>query len=121
KGDRRMTSDEIQQLRLQHYNATIVWMKESNPDLRILRVKPDFPLPAHQPGQYTTLGLGNWEARAPNCQPEENADNEKPNLIRRAYSISCSILDEQGKLLEPDKMDWLEFYIVLVRDSGTPE
>ncbi len=38
-------------------------------------------------------------------------------LIRRAYSISCPVLDDHGELLNPERIDWLEFYIVLVRET----
>jgi ferredoxin--NADP+ reductase len=43
-------------------------------------------------------------------------DEEK--LVRRAYSISHPVLDAQGELVKPGQ-DWLEFYIVLVRDTDT--
>lgn len=116
-----MTSEEIQRLREQKYNATLVSIREANPELRIFRVRPDYPLPDHKPGQYGTLGLGNWEPRAPNCQPENLADAHKQQLIRRAYSISSSVLDEQGQLYVAPHRDWLEFYIVLVRETGRPQ
>jgi ferredoxin--NADP+ reductase len=38
-------------------------------------------------------------------------------MIRRAYSISCPVLDDRGQLLDLQKTDWLEFYIVLVRSA----
>jgi ferredoxin/flavodoxin---NADP+ reductase len=38
-------------------------------------------------------------------------------LIRRAYSISSPILDSAGQLLDRARTDWLEFYVVLVRES----
>ena len=54
---------------------------------------------------------------------EENhaLDRDEKRLIRRAYSISCGILDEQTELLDISRTDWLEFYIVLVRTSSKPE
>src|SRR5262249_23606926 len=42
-------------------------------------------------------------------------------LAKRAYSISSSILDDRGALLDRSKVDWLEFYVVLVRDSDRPK
>src|SRR5215831_5927065 len=42
-------------------------------------------------------------------------------MARRAYSISCSVLDDDGSLLDLDRTDWLEFYIVLVRETGRPQ
>jgi ferredoxin--NADP+ reductase len=112
-----MTDDEMQGLRLRLYNATVVWLRQPHPELRILRVRPDFARPPHRPGQYSTLGLGYWEPRAPDCQEEALAPGEEHKLVRRAYSISSSILDDHGELLDLDRTDWLEFYVVLVRES----
>jgi ferredoxin--NADP+ reductase len=83
----------------------------------ILRVKPDFPRPTHQPGQYCTLGLGYWERRTEACQVETLAPGDGTKVVRRAYSISCSIYSEPGKLMRLEESDWLEFYIVLVREN----
>jgi ferredoxin--NADP+ reductase len=113
-----MTPTEIDGLRRQKYNATVVSLRKANPDLLIVRVRPDFPLPAHKPGQYTSLGLGYWEPRFPGCQEEVLQPGDERRLARRAYSISHPILDERGALLDGGRADWLEFYIVLVRDSG---
>src|SRR5437763_40994 len=116
-GRARMTQEEIQELlRQKRYNATLVGLRQANPELSILRVRPDFPLPPHKPGQYTSLGLGYWEPRFPGCQEEQLKPGDEAKLCRRAYSISCSVLDDAGRLLEPGQ-DYLEFYIVLVRRS----
>ncbi len=112
-----MTPEEIAALKREHYNAQVVYLRKKNPDLMILRVKTDFPRPVHKPGQYGTLGLGFWEPRHPGCQEEVLHGSEESQLARRAYSLSCSILDDQDKLLDLDALDWLEFYIVLVRES----
>jgi ferredoxin--NADP+ reductase len=112
-----MTAEQVQELRQRLYNPTLVWLREPHPELRVLRVRPDFRLPPHRPGQYSTLGLGYWEPRAADCQEEVLGPAEEQKLIRRAYSISSPILDERGRLLEPDGIDWLEFYVVLVRES----
>jgi len=82
-----------------------------------LRVRPDAGVQPHRPGQYSTLGMGQWEPRAPGCQEEIPKPAEEKKLIRRAYSISCSVLDEDGNLAESANQDWLEFYIVLVRQA----
>ncbi len=111
------TPEQVADLRRQRYNATLVWQRRANPDLAVMRVRPDRPLPAHQTGQYCTLGLGSWEPRVPGCQEEILAPGEDQKLIRRAYSIGCSVLDEDGNLLDRTGVDWLEFYIVLVRES----
>jgi ferredoxin--NADP+ reductase len=114
-----LTPDQIAELRRQRYNATIVYLHKSHSDLCILRVRPDFPRPPHRAGQYTVLGLGNWEPRYPGCQEEHLSPEDEPRLGRRSYSISCSILDEKGNLLDVEKTDWLEFYIVLVHETET--
>jgi ferredoxin--NADP+ reductase len=112
-----MTPEEIQQLRQKHYNATLIWLRQPHAELRVFRVRPDFPRPPHRPGQYGTLGLGYWEPRVAGCQEEHLAPGEERRLIRRAYSLSCPILDEQGQLVDMEAVDWLEFYIVLVRQA----
>jgi ferredoxin--NADP+ reductase len=115
-----MTPDEIQELRAKRYNATVAGLKRLHSDLLIVRVRPDFRLPVHKPGQYTSVGLGYWEPRCPGCQEETLRPGDETKLARRAYSISCSVLDDDGKLLDRERADWLEFYIVLVRDTGNP-
>jgi ferredoxin--NADP+ reductase len=110
-----MTPDQIAELRRQKYNATLVYLHKVHSDLLILRVRPDFLRPPHRPGQYTVLGMGFWEPRMPGCQEEELKPEEESRLARRSYSISSSILDDKGDLLDVEKTDWLEFYIVLVR------
>jgi ferredoxin/flavodoxin---NADP+ reductase len=83
----------------------------------ILRVRPDAGVQPHRPGQYSTLGMGYWEPRAPGCQDEIPKPGDEKKLIRRAYSISCSVLDDAGNLPDRVGQDWLEFYIVLVRHA----
>jgi ferredoxin/flavodoxin---NADP+ reductase len=115
-----MTLAEIAELRRRRYNATVVSLHKSNPDLMVLRVRPDFPKPPHRPGQYCTLGLGMWEPRFPGCQEEVRKPGDDGKVVRRAYSLSCSVLDAEGRLLDLDATDWLEFYIVLVRETDDP-
>ncbi len=113
-----MTADQVAELRRKNYNATVVRLSKAHSDLLTLRVRPDFPLQEHKPGQYSTLGMGYWEPRHEGCQPETLTDDQLPKMVLRAYSISCSVLDEGGKLLDRSNADWLEFYIVLVRDAN---
>jgi ferredoxin--NADP+ reductase len=116
-----MTPEQIAELRQKKYNATVVRLVKTHSDLMILRVRPDYPRPLHKPGQYTSLGLGFWEPRHPGCQDEVLQPGDEQRLARRAYSISCGLLDDNGELLDIEQTDWLEFYIVLVRDSERPE
>lgn len=116
-----MTVEEIAELRRKRYNATVAYLAKPHPELMIIRVRPDFPRPIHEPGQYTTLGLGHWEPRFPGCQEEQLKPGDENKIVRRAYSISCSVLDEQGQLLELEKTDWVEFYVVLVKEGSNVE
>jgi ferredoxin--NADP+ reductase len=116
-----LTPDQITELRRQKYNATVLSLRKLHSDLFIMRVRPDFQLQAHKPGQYTVLGMGLWEPRFPGCQDEDLTGIDPSKLARRSYSISCSVVDERGELLDVALNNWLEFYIVLVRETeGRP-
>jgi ferredoxin--NADP+ reductase len=112
-----MTPEEVAELRARRYNGTVVYLQKTHSDLMILRVKPDFARPTHQPGQYGTLGLGYWEARVEGCQVETLKPEDVTKVVRRAYSISCPVEWDGGKLYDDSTTDWLEFYIVLVREN----
>ena len=113
-----MTPEQIAELRRQKYNASVARLTRVHSDLLIIRVRPDYKLHPHKPGQYTALGLGYWEPRFPGSAEEDLPAADMTKLARRSYSISCSVLDEKGRLLDGDNVDWLEFYIVLVRESS---
>ena len=93
-----MTPEQIAELRRKHYNATVAWLKKAHSDLMMVRIRPDIALPKHQPGQYTSIGLGNWEPRHPGCQDEVLKPGDETRLVKRAYSIGCPVLDENGQL-----------------------
>ena len=112
-------SEDVEQLRQQHYNAAITHFERVHSDLAILRVRSDGGPISFLAGQYTVLGLGNWEPRLPNVQPEHPSTEEKTQLIRRAYSISCRLLNDTGVLCRPN-VEELEFYIALVRHADRP-
>jgi ferredoxin--NADP+ reductase len=109
--------EELARLREQEYNATITHVRRHHDELAILRIRPDFPIPPHRAGQYTSIGAGYWEPRVPGCQPEVLQPDQFNKVIKRAYSISCSVLGDDGELLREADEDSLEFYIVLVRDA----
>ncbi len=112
----------VDELRRQKYNATVTRIRRIHEDLWAFRVRPDTPRPSPIPGQYTVLGMGFWEPRAPGCQEEVIKPGAEESLARRSYSISCPILDDDGKgLIDIDAQGWLEFYVVLVRDTGRVE
>lgn len=102
-------------LREQYYNATISWIRAHNPDLWVMRIKPDEPIEPFKAGQYTTLGLGYWEPRADDVSEDFDADpGQLEKMARRSYSVASSIIDDEGQLVEPHPEE-VEFYIVQVR------
>jgi ferredoxin--NADP+ reductase len=101
------------------YNATVAKFDRIHADLAIVQVLPDFGLLKFSPGQYTVLGLGTWEPRVPETQPESSPGDAR-KLIQRAYSISCSLLDTRGTLVRATDSPTLEFYLTLVRSAQVP-
>jgi ferredoxin--NADP+ reductase len=113
-----LESCELRELRNKHYNATLAEIREVHADLRILRVVPDTGLPHFLPGQYISLGLGNWEPRVPGVDEEQLDQLHARRLAKRAYSISCSILDGDNRLRPAEDFPYLEFYVALVRHAA---
>jgi ferredoxin--NADP+ reductase len=111
----------IEELREEHYNATITAFEPTHTDLWVLRVKPDHGDTSYLPGQYASLGLGFWEERIDDAS-DADAEKRWDKLIRRSYSISSRMFDEHGYLTDDNGLDELEFYIVLVppTDDNTP-
>ena len=85
------------------YNATVIGREEINPQLIILRVRPDQELFEFKPGQFGVLGLPGSAPRVPEAAPEESL-NEPDKMIRRAYSIASSSLERR----------YVEFYLTLI-------
>lgn len=115
------TEESAERLRAENYNATISWLREHNPELWVLRVKPDEPLEPYKGGQYTTLALGYWEPRADDVIEDFESDPglwEK--MVRRSYSVSSSIVDDHGELM-PAHPEEVEFYVVQVRPGSGPD
>lgn len=111
-------SSAICQLRADHYNARVTEVVQPHDELRLLRVVPDAGVPAFLPGQYASLGLGNWEPRVAGVDEEHLDAVHQQRMSLRAYSISCSILDGQGQLRRPADFPYLEFYVTLVRHAA---
>ena len=111
------SAEEIAQLRQREYNATVTYYWRKHEELAILRIRPDFPIPPHKAGQYTSIGAGYWEPRVEGCQPEHLDPGHLTKVVKRAYSISCPVLGVDGELLRPEDENFLEFYVVLVRDA----
>lgn len=107
--------DEFERLRSRYYNAVVVGVRDVHVALRILQVRPDWGRLAFVPGQYTVLGLGEWERCLPKCSAS-GPNGEQ--MIRRAYSVCCTMLDNTGKLVRTCDCDYLEFYIALAPNKG---
>lgn len=113
------SEQHAERLREEHYNATITHIRAHNPELWVLRVKPDEPIDPFKPGQYTTLGLGYWEPRADEAHEDFVADPaQEDKVARRSYSVSSSVLDDAGELVPPHPPE-VEFYIVQVPPGQT--
>ena len=100
-------------LRNQHYNATITHFEPTHSDLWVLRVMPDNNDVNFSPGQYASLGLGYFENRIDEAK-DKGIEDKWDKLVRRSYSISSRIFDENKYLVDDNSINELEFYIVLV-------
>jgi ferredoxin--NADP+ reductase len=108
---------DVEALRRAHYNAELTHVRRVTPDLAVLRVRPDAPIPPYEAGQWIALGVGVWEPRVPGLPPETAAP--RAELLRRPYSLSCPILaDGTNELLRPEDDEFYEFYVALPRDHA---
>lgn len=118
--------DEVQRLREEQYNATITWLEKPNERLVRVRVrlddgvKEDGPALGYEPGQYTTLGLGYWEDRMELAQAESLEEKTIRRVVKRAYSISCRLLDDHGHVTAAGPEEEPEFYVALVTEAEKP-
>jgi ferredoxin--NADP+ reductase len=85
------------------YNATVVGREELNPQLLILRVRPDADVYDFKPGQFGVLGLQGSAPRVIESAPED-VPSEPDKMIRRAYSIASSSLERR----------YVEFFLTLI-------
>ncbi len=109
-----MHAEKYAGLRNAAYNAALAGVVRVHAALAILRVRPDWPIPAFAAGQYTTLGLGNWESTIADEANEIPFSADDQRMVKRAYSVSCSLLDSAGKLMRASEAPYLEFYVALV-------
>ena len=111
---------EMTQLRAKYYNATVIERIDSHSDLTRFRIRPDAGVPPFEPGQYVAVGMGYWEPRLAGTQAESVPEKNMRKVVRRAYSISCPLLTEQGDLAPVGDIDYMEFYVTLVRQGSSP-
>ncbi len=114
-----LPDDKIRRLRDEHYNAQLMDIVSINDELRILRVRHDQGRLEFAPGQYAFIGLGLWEPREPGTQPETISPDRLGALAKRAYSISCPMIDQSGRLVRTRDSEQLEFYVSLVRRAAS--
>ncbi len=114
---RGVEADRARELAATHYNATITSFDTAHNELWRIRLRPDREAIAHHAGQYCSIGLGYWEPRADDAV-DEGLDKKRDKLIRRSYSISSPIFDENGYLVDGTTGE-IELYIVWVQPDGT--
>ena len=89
------------------YNAVVIAKQTLTPDLFILKVKTDKPMPEFVSGQYVLLGMSSNFPRREGSEPEFK-ESKPDRMVLRAYSIASS-----GH--EPEI---LEFYISVVSNGA---
>jgi len=89
------------------YNATVIGREELNPQLLVMRVRPDGELFDFRPGQFGVLGLLGNAPRIVEAAAED-APAEPDKMIRRAYSIASSNLERR----------YVEFYLTLITSGA---
>jgi ferredoxin--NADP+ reductase len=115
-----VTSPNAATLRRTHYNATLADVRPVHADLRVLRVRPDAPLPAFEAGQWVMVGIGTWEPGVAGAPAAASAEAPAPTLLRRPLSISSPILEPgRTRLLRAGEEDSYEFYVTLPLDNPT--
>ncbi|MEZ6111441.1 MAG: hypothetical protein R3C99_10535 [Pirellulaceae bacterium] len=86
--------------------------------LRILRVRPDTAIGGYEAGQYTSLGLGYWEARVPEADMESLDERRlagwcvgrtRPCSMIREEARPASTHAGQAKARREPKCDWHEY------------
>ncbi len=116
-----LDSTETAALRDTQYNAELIERIDIHSELFRIRIRPDHAFASFEPGQYVALGLGNWEARIQPSQDEMLSESRLRKIVKRAYSISCPLADLKGELQTCADVDYLEFYVTLVRHASDPE
>lgn len=76
----------------------------------IFRVFPQGVRLKYVPGQYGALGLS---VNSPDVDGSQNSNGHQV-LVKRAYSMSSSILDDHHRLIDLSQVPYYEFYINLI-------
>lgn len=96
------------------YNATVKIIQRSQQNM-VFRVYPESAKIKYRGGQYGALGLklSHLRVDGKGCGPSED------KLIKRAYSVSSSLLEDNRELVSPDAQGYYEFFIDLVTNDDT--
>jgi len=107
----------IDDLKNEFYNAKVSRLVQVTPNLIRLVIRPaGSPLP-FTAGQFTSLGLGNWEPSIAGYEEESSSEPLKPAILRRAYSICSPIFNSKGQLTKNENLSEFEFYISLISEE----
>jgi ferredoxin/flavodoxin---NADP+ reductase len=113
-------ADEVQRLREQHYNATIIERIDSHEDLARFRIRPDGPIPALSRGSTSRwaglLGTPTEGDSAGGCAVEAEPQGRPPSVFDL---LPHAGRPPEGNLAPVDAIDYLEFYVTLVRRGAT--
>jgi ferredoxin--NADP+ reductase len=103
------------------YNAEVIDIREVDKHIKVMRVKPDKEYMDFKAGQYTTLGLDGHSPRLAGAEKEDLPEEKKDKVVKRAYSISSPIIDDQYSIVDHNKLPYLEFYISLMLKGDNPK
>ncbi len=104
-----LTDIQKENLRAESYNAEIISFERVKDDLAIIRIKPDDENAEYSAGQFISLGIYNFE--------RDRFGHEEAKLIKRPYSVSSPIVDNECQLWDIEYRDFYELYIVRVEDG----
>jgi len=112
-----VTSD-VDALRREHYNATIVHVRRVHAELVVLRIQPDAAIPPYEAGQWISVGIGRWEDGLGTSAAPAHDAAESDHIARRPFSISSPLLDEAGEELRSKSDEtFYELYFGLGRNA----
>ncbi len=97
-----MTPEQITDLRRQKYNATVVRLNRGPPGPDGDARAPGLPPAGRTSPASTASSASASGSRACPAARRSRPSPTRPSLARRSYSISCSVLDDGGALLDVD-------------------
>jgi ferredoxin--NADP+ reductase len=109
-------ASDVDALRCEHYNATIVHVRRVHEELVVLRIRPDAAIPPYEAGQWISVGMGRWEHGLDTSAALAHDAVQSDHITRRPFSISSPLLDDAGETLRPKSDEaFYELYFSLGR------